>query len=258
MFITRSPSQEEPVISRRAQVGVLLVGHGSCQRQEAVECLARHAEALKNPRLYSDVRFAAIHGGPSPEDVLAEMRYLDEVFILPLFMSSGYLVRELLPERLSTVRDAPILRYCRPLGLSPQLAELVETTAQEAADKENWSLPETRLILCAHGSTKDAASRQATERLTDRLAACTSFREVTPSYLEQSPVLASVVDNRPGPKVVVGLFASEGVHAVHDVPIALSNAKTQVSYTGAIGANLRIPSLLATALAQERQSAAAA
>ena len=75
----------------------------------------------------------------------------------------------------------------------------------------------TTVILLAHGSTNETASRIAAERLADRVRQSQCFRNTRIALLEEGPSLAEVIAETREPIIVVGLFAGEGMHGLDDM-----------------------------------------
>lgn len=255
MSPTKSTSQAAQVIDLRplpdtARVGLLLVGHGSASRPEAAETVARHAAALRASGRFADVRHAVLEGGPDPARARSELADVDMILVLPMFMSDGFFTRVVLPARLGHA-SGPVVRICPPLGVCSDLSGLVAEIAQETRCVQGWPDNGWDMVLAAHGSTKDSASRRATERLADQLVGEDGMAQMHTGYLEEPPYLAAVAAQLIRPTVVVGVFAAVGGHAEHDVPTALHGARPPVIYTGAVGADDRIAGLLENIIDRE-------
>ena len=255
MCSTRSTSQAAQVIDRSpppdtARVGLLLVGHGSATRPEAAETLARHAAALRESGRFANVRHAVLEGGPDPAQARSELADVDVILVLPLFMSVGYFTRVVLPVRLGPA-SGPVVRICPSLGVCSELAGSVAEIAQEARAANGWPDGGWDLLLVAHGSTKDPASRQATEAVADRLIGLRGMAQLHTGYLEEPPYLTAVAAQLVRPTVVVGMFATVGGHAEQDVPTALQGMRPPVTYTGAVGADDRVAGLLENIIDRE-------
>lgn len=237
---------------------MLLVGHGTARRQEASATLARHAEAVARTGRFARVRHAALSGGPDPADALREFDDLEKVLVLPMFMCSGILVERLLPQRLGPRSSDARIRICPPLGAAPELALLAGEAAAAARREAGWPDRDSILLLAAHGSPGNPASRRAAEDLARRLARDDTWRAVQVAYLEEAPFLADTITSLRHPAVVLGLFAADGGHAVLDVSEALTRATRPVRYTGALGADAGIPDVVLGILARELRADAAA
>lgn len=255
MSTTRSPSRPAPATDPAADVGVLLVGHGAARRPEVVAVLARQARAVAAAVPFARVRYATLAGGPDPATELQGLDGCRRVLVLPLFMSDGHVVRDLLPERLGPAGRDDRVHLCPPLGLSPELAVLAGEVSAEARGR----VPrDPLLVIAAHGSPADPASRRSAEALARRLARGATWAAVKCAFLEEPPALADVLAALHQPAVLLGLFAAPGGHAARDVPKALESAARPVAYTGALGADPRVGGVAAAILVREIRALSAA
>jgi sirohydrochlorin cobaltochelatase len=141
------------------------------------------------------------------------------------------------------------VRVLDPLGLDPALAGLVAQKAQGAAHEAAFAATRTAVVLLAHGSASDPASRQATEHLAREVGEQAAFLAVRAAFLEEPPSLAKAIASLDGPVVVVGLFAGEGVHGSVDVPQLLSELKRDnIAFAGNIGSFEGVADLVAAAV----------
>jgi sirohydrochlorin cobaltochelatase len=225
---------------------VLLVGHGSARSRAPATALARHASTLRGTGLFADVASATLHGKPKPDSTLARMTG-DEVHVVPLFMSDGYFANAAIPPALSLDRrDRTRLFHLHPpLGIYPGLTRLIVQRALERAAVEKIAPNETTLLLIGHGSSKDSASRRATEGHAARVRLFASFHDVRTAYLEEAPFLDDVLATLSGPTIICGLFVAAGRHAGYDVPRTIRRrGMPNVHYLGAIGTDPAIPNLV--------------
>lgn len=236
-----------------APPAVLLVGHGSSKQPGAIRTLERHAAVLAKRKAFADVRAAVLIGEPRPADVLQDLA-AGSVVIVPMFMCAGRTLHEMLPRALALPPGeevAPLpsprhLRLCPPIGLQPGLATIIAARAAEAMADNGWPERQSRLVLVAHGTRSDPASRQATESQAGRIAASGRFAAVATAFLEEPPSLAELLPELPDPVVIAGFFAAEGQHAGADIAAALAPfAGRRIRYLGAIGADAGIADLIA-------------
>lgn len=105
--------------------GLLIVGHGS-QLPHYREVMELHRKRIGEFGVFDEVRiaFAARSRKPSPEEVVKEMES-KEVFVVPLFISSGLHVTEDLPETFGFSKgpgikegtyDGKRIVVCEPIG----------------------------------------------------------------------------------------------------------------------------------------------
>lgn len=258
MSSTRSAFRPAPVIeaadSAPADAAVILVGHGSSRMAAAVLGVDRLAAALREREGYAEVAVATLHGsGPRPADVIAALAHT-RAFVVPVMMCDGLTVQRDLPAAFSGCGSLR-LRFCQPVGTHPGLAALIADRAVQEAKLRNLHLAQTRLLLIAHGSTKNTRSEKATLLQVGRLSAMNLFREVAAAYLEQPPSIVDAIQRLRPPVIAVGLFAAEGQHATVDVEAALAAAgRPDVAYLGAIGTDPGMVQLVAALIRSEART----
>lgn len=177
---------------------------------------------------YRRVAVGFIRSEPSLEEAARRLS-ARRLVVYPLFMSDGYYVRQAIPERLGigpAGRDGTgrAVRVAAPLGLDETLPGLVADLAARAAARAGLDRSAAHLLLVAHGSSKGPESAAAARRVAARVAALVPFASVTTAFLEEAPFLDETLRTVPGPVVLLGLFAGEGMHAAEDLPAALARA----------------------------------
>lgn len=241
-----------------ADKAVLLVGHGSSTHASAAACFSRHAENLREHGAFADVGYATLNGGPNPEDALAKFDGVKRILIIPYFMTDGYLSRLATTSRLGRYQHDPRISVCPPIGMSPELVGLGGDTAEEYRARNGWTRNEWDLLLVAHGSSKDLASRRGTEKFAAGIGGGTSAKSVVISFIEEAPFVGDVAKELKRPTIVMGLFAAPGGHALDDVPEALENSPVPVDYTGAIGGHSKMIDVIMATLKGAEQDIAVA
>lgn len=225
---------------RRSNAALLLVGHGTSRSKTPWRELRAHAMQIAAMGMFAEVRAAQLQGGDS---VAAALVGLSDrpVVAVPYFMSDGYFAREALPRALAAAGravDGKATRLAPPVGLDPALASLIASRALTGCDRLGASADRCRVLLIAHGSTRDPASADATIAQAERVKRARRFADVETAFLDQRPTIGEVLEMGEGPLVAVGLFAAGGPHADDDVPVALGGYGGGPShYTGAIGAD---------------------
>lgn len=211
--------------------------------------MARHAAALRERRLFAEVRTALLHGGPPPQQALAGLQGRP-VYVIPVLMCAGLHALQTLPQALglqggSAGEAPPTVQMCRPLGLHPALAGLVTARVCDHLARRHWLPAQASVLLAAHGSKTGPASRRAAELQAARLHDRGLFRTVSTAFLEEAPLLADAMRTMAGPLVIVGMFAAPGMHADQDVTRLLRDCeRADVAYLGAIGADAGIPDII--------------
>jgi sirohydrochlorin ferrochelatase len=232
--------------------GLLLVAHGERRDGAGNEGVARLALDLARRGVAAEVGVGFIKGTPSVAETLSGFA-MDDVVVYPLFLADGYFTRRRLPQLIAGGHEAsavrPRVRVLPPLGIDPVLVDLVAEKARQTAAAAHMSAEVVTLVLLAHGTPRDPASRQAAELMARRLAARGLFCGVCSAFLEEPPSLAQVLDGIPGPVVVVGLFAGEGLHGGDDAPQLVRQAgRAEVVFAGNVGAFAGIADVIAAAV----------
>jgi sirohydrochlorin ferrochelatase len=233
---------KQPDASRMA--GLLVVAHG--ERGGAAENRLVHelVARLREANVFSRVEAGFIRSEPSIEDAAARLGG-GALTVYPLFMSDGYYVRQAIPQRLGT-QGAEILT---PLGLDAALPPLVAEIGMEAAHDAGLDPAMAHLLMVAHGSSKSGESAAAARAVAARIAAAGDFASLTVAFLEEEPFLDAALKKVPGPAILLGLFAGDGMHAAEDLPEALKQSgRRDVVLAGSLGTDPRLADLVVSAI----------
>lgn len=234
-----------------ARVALLIAAHGERTpgaTNEGVRQIAREISALGQ---VSEVAVGFINGSPTVGEALAALD-APGVIVYPLFASSGYFTRDrlvgLLDEANERGRDVEVLP---PLGLDPGLPDLVVDHAATVGRARGFAPDTLTVILLAHGSRRNSASREATDQVARAIECRAVFGGVGIALLEERPHLDEAMARVPGPAVVVGMFSGEGLHGARDAPrlIAALN-RLDVVYAGVIGNVAGVNQLVAASVAK--------
>jgi sirohydrochlorin cobaltochelatase len=241
-----------PVIAPPAPLALLLAAHGERRGGAGNEGVARLAGDLAARNLVAEVGVGFIKGVPGIAEALWAFSSRD-VLVYPLFLADGYFNRDRLPQLIAAAQAPPAtarrIRVLPPLGLDPGLVEVVAGRAQAAAGIAGFAPGSATLVVLAHGTPRDPASRQAAESVSNRLAATGRFAAVRPAFLEEPPSLAGVLADVAGAAVVIGLFAGEGLHGGVDVPQLIGEiARADIAFAGNVGTFTEITDLVAAAV----------
>lgn len=198
--------------------GVLLVGHGSHLNADSSVPTLEHAERLRALERFDEVRVGFWKEEPSLSRALEPFR-ADDVTVVPVFMSNGYFVQEVIPRemrltgRVSTV-DGKTVRYTAALGDHPSLAKVVVERAREAGGKADDAL-----AVLGHGTPRNPESAQNIYRQSDYVRDAGDFREVATVFIDQEPLMQGVFEMVEARRVVmVPLFIADGWHVGETIP----------------------------------------
>lgn len=226
---------------------VLVAAHGdggTDPRNNAVRALA----AALGDRLGLPVAWAVIRDPDSFGRARTQLGAAADgtVAVYPLFMADGFFVSRKLPALLSDAGFGEVVRL-PPLGHDPGLTDLVERRLRSTTDRLGHAdAGLARIVMIAHGSgSGDGANRRSAEALAAQLAE----RGLRPrlGFIEESPFYDAVIAEA-APEIVVGLFASEGTHALDDVRSAVEANGSVRHHIAAIGTDAEIVELAENAI----------
>lgn len=227
---------------------LLIAAHGERRDGAGNDGVAALAADLARRGVADEVSVGFIKGVPAIDEAVRAFAAA-EVLVYPLFLADGYFNRVRLPQLLAKAGGRRRLRVLTPLGLDPALVALVADAAQAGARQAGFTPARTALVLLAHGSPSDPASRLATQTMAARIAALGRFDGVRAAFLEEPPTLADALAPVAGPAVVVGLFAGEGLHGGADVPQLMRElGRDDVAFVGNVGAFAGIADIVAASV----------
>lgn len=218
---TRLRSQKAQATETTAKPALLIVAHGERGGAGDDRLVYELAEQLRNGGNYSTVHGCFVRKEPSLKSIIDGMS-AGPVIIYPLFMSDGYFVKQAIPRSIDKSHQAKVLA---PVGLNRQLPQLVAKVAVQIAKATGRVPGDCHLLLAAHGSRHDRASRTATGTVAQSIEAMDEFASVSASFLEESPFLDEQLASISGPVLVVGLFIGQGMHGSEDIPRAIRKCR---------------------------------
>jgi sirohydrochlorin ferrochelatase len=232
-----------------AQVAVLVAAHGERTPGAQNENARRVTQALSDRGIVAEVRVGFISGKPSIAEALAALTS-PRIMVYPLFASSGYFSRDRLVQLLDEGnRQQREVELLTPLGLDQGMPDFVIARAGEVARQSGFAPAASTIILLAHGSRRNSASREATEWVAGEVESRRAFRAVRIALLEEHPFLHEATDGVAGPVVVVGLFSGEGLHGARDAPKLIAElGRGDVAYAGVVGSMIGIEELAVRAV----------
>jgi sirohydrochlorin ferrochelatase len=237
-------------VSRRP-FGLLLAAHGERRTDADNGAVVRLARTLADKGVAAEIGFGFIKGSPTVDEAIGALSSRD-IVVYPLFLSDGYFTRIALPRLVEEARrqDAGrAIRILPPLGLEPALADVIADEAAAAAYSRVNLPAEMSIVLLAHGSKKDQASRVAAERLADHIRQRQSSCDTRIALLEESPSLTEAIEGMSGPIVVVGLFAGEGMHGADDAKRLVAELnRDDIMLIGPVGTFAGIETVIVSAV----------
>jgi sirohydrochlorin cobaltochelatase len=174
----------------KSKFALLLAAHGERRAGTGNAGVAGLAARLAAADVATEIGFGFLKGEPSIGDAVRRLAARD-LLVYPLFLSDGYFTRTLLPRRLEqagALAGDRAVHILPPLGLDPALIGLILDRAQAVARAHGWVPACANLVLLAHGSSNNPASRRAAERVVAKIAALGVFARVRPAFLEEPPL----------------------------------------------------------------------
>jgi sirohydrochlorin ferrochelatase len=231
----------------------LLVAHGSPSFPRTPESQLQALAQTVESRLEDWQLEAATLATPAAlATALARFPRTADVFVYPLFISDGWFVSHELPRQLRDWQEAtrfrgPRLTLLQPLGLEPALPALCLRRGEQAARAQGWRVEDCRLIIAAHGSTRDRRPRVQIERLARQLMIKGRFKEVDYGFLDQAPLLRRK-NFRAARSLTLIFFAGAAAHVCKDLPDIFAAQGYQGPCVGPLGEDPALPALLAASL----------
>ncbi|MFC7045939.1 DR2241 family protein [Halobacteriaceae archaeon GCM10025711] len=211
--------------------GLVLVGHGSHRNPWSEAPVRDHARRLRAWSAFDEVRAALLFGDPSLRDVLRTVA-ADDVYVVPLFMSAGFFVDEVLPRELADWSGT--VTCTDPVGTHDAVTDLVVSRAMAALDDADPA--EVTLGVVGHGTSRNPDSADAVRGHVERIRDDGRFAAVRSAFLDDDPGVGTLFDRTPTDRlVVVPLFAADGLHSRRDVHAALATADDRVQVADAVG-----------------------
>jgi len=212
------------LVELRSDAALLIVGHGSTVNPDSSAPTWTRAREIQRRKIFADVRCAFWKEEPSLRDARFFFQDgIDEVFVVPNFISEGYFTQTVIPWELeldgpmTTRANGQVWIYCEPVGNNPLVTELLLARAHEIAPDVEPT--ETALLIVAHGTELNDNSAVAAKREAERIRARGEFATVLNAYMEESPLIAEWDQLTSASNViVVPFFIADGLHSYEDIP----------------------------------------
>lgn len=223
---------------------LVLVGHGSTRNRASALPVRRHAQNLRDRRLFGEVLEAFWLEEPRLSRLWERVTF-DLVIIVPVFIGEGYFTSQAIPETLglrlpgmatfdrSQLLHGRRVHYCEPVGSHPAMTEALLNRAnavlREFPGQPAASLRESTLIIGGHGTSRNDRSRTSIEHQVQLIRERHVVADVQPAFLEEEPRFADWPDTvRTRDVVVVPFFISDGLHTMEDIPVLLGLQEAEV------------------------------
>lgn len=172
---------------------------------------------------------------------------LETPLVFPFFMAEGWFTRSALPTRLLAAGSADLIRL-PAFGTMKAVEDLAIRAVRRAVLGREWRIPETVLVLAAHGSGRSRAPAEAAERIAAAVRAALTLREVRLGFIEEEPSVQSVASGVGEQAICLPLFVARWGHVLTDIPAALTGAGFPGPCLAPLGARPEVPAIIAAAL----------
>jgi sirohydrochlorin ferrochelatase len=226
---------------------VIIVSHGQPSApgpaEEALAALAAQIQAFLPDWAVASATLAA----PGRLDSVISAAEGKPV-VYPLFMSAGWFVTRMLPQRLGHF-DCDI---AEPFGLDLSLPDLAASGLKAEIALRGWDPQQTDVLLAAHGSAKGNKAAEAANNFAHVLSAGLSLGKLRTGFVEQEPFISDVARGM-GPKTLcLPFFAQAGDHVRQDIPEGLRSSLHKIEQLPCLGAFDGVPGLIADAVAARK------
>lgn len=147
----------------------------------------------------------------------------DDTVLFPLFMAKGWFVTSALPKRL----DERPLRILDPLGVDPEMPNLVAQALTEALAQRQWQATETDFVLAAHGSGRSRNPSAVALHFAEALGQTLPFKSLRVGFVEEPPSISDAASKAGARAICLPFFACTGGHVLEDIPQELEKAAFQ-------------------------------
>jgi sirohydrochlorin cobaltochelatase len=230
---------------------VLLVGHGSHLNGNSSAPVYQHAKLLRERGLFDEVKVGFWKEEPSLSRALDGVE-ADDVTVVPVFISDGYFVQDVIPREMGLTGPVTELRgkrvrYTQPIGSHWSLADVIVQRAREAGARDDDAI-----AVLGHGTPRNPESEKNVFAHAKRVEEKGIFPEVVTVFLDQEPDMQDVMDMTTAPRVVmVPLFIADGWHVGETIPedLALDGPETRrggrkLCYAGAVGTHASVADVI--------------
>jgi sirohydrochlorin cobaltochelatase len=234
-----------------SDVAVVLAAHGDRGGEAPNATLLAHRDALAATRLFRSVAAGALRAENLPLEEALQQAHASgaaRIVVYPMFMADGYFTGKVLPERIAAAGLTDRCTLLQPLGLDPQLPNLMMNHALAMAGQTELTPHHTRLLIVGHGSKIGRASLRSTERVACKIRKMQQFSYVETAYLEEAPFLGECLKSSLLTTLVLGFFSGDGMHAAEDVPGAIAEAGADAHYAGSVGRQPQIAGIIEAAV----------
>ena len=214
---------------------LIVAGHGSHRNPDSATPTHVAVDAARERGAFAEVRPTFWKEAPSFREVCHTVD-ADEAVVVPLFVSEGYFVEQVLPREFGLGErdrgeDGPTFRYADPVGTHPAMTDVIAARARrllkndgESADGPTGGAdpvaPEdAALAVVGHGTERNPNSADAIYQHVEALREQSDFAEVGALFMDEAPYVEDVREEFAAEEIaVVPLFVADGFHTQDEIP----------------------------------------
>ncbi|WP_435177252.1 CbiX/SirB N-terminal domain-containing protein [Halorussus sp. AFM4] len=211
---------------------LIIAGHGSHRNSDSATPTHVAVDAARERGAFAEVRPAFWKEAPSFREVCHTVD-ADEAVVVPLFVSEGYFVEQVLPREFGLGErdrgaDGPDFRYADPVGTHSAMTDVIAERAKrllsgEADDVTDDAGPvapeDAALAVVGHGTERNPNSADAVYQHVEALRERGEFAEVDALFMDEAPYVEDVREEFDADEIaVVPLFVADGFHTQDEIP----------------------------------------
>lgn len=202
---------------------LVLAGHGSCNNPYSSDPIYRHADRIRGLALFDEVRPAFWNESPEFRQSLCDVRS-ETVVIVPVFMSEGYYVQQVLPREFKAaskqLNRKTTVHLTKPIGTHCSVTSVILARINAIRTGDSFSGQERPgVALIGHGTPRNPNSKRAILEHTNRIRRRAEFHEVHPFFLDEPPYVDEILQTfRTRHIIAIPLLIADGLHTRDDIP----------------------------------------
>lgn len=206
---------------------LILAAYGSSGSDRISSGVRKIARAVAGRGQFDEV-VAAFHKEPPYFSEVLSTVESDRVTVVPLLTSAGYTLNTILPQEMGltgrvTQCEGRTVRVTDPLGVHPQVPDLLARIARQAMERHALSADQTAVVLAGHGTLSDPQSGAVTRQHAATLRQGDEFGDVLAVFLNEPPDVREAFElTRLTNLLVIPYLLGGSIHATRDIPERLS------------------------------------
>ncbi|MCW8916940.1 MAG: hypothetical protein OQK24_13945 [Magnetovibrio sp.] len=206
---------------------LLITAHGSPSTTGGRTSSRKHAQTIKNLRVFEDVQAGFLTEKPFVDGVLDSMTS-PEVYVLPNLVCAGYISTHKLPQALGLTGDVTErigpnghqrIILCKPVGTDPGVVKVFASRILTTMRALQIEQDDCAIIVIGHGSQKSRASFNSTTQLSQDIAKHGIMAPIQTAFLEEPTLIADWRQLTDAKTVVFAPYLiSDGYHGSDEIP----------------------------------------